>query len=65
MAVEPAGDRCMTIEACIKCSDIKAAVIFYTEVLDFTLELAPDPDETAFMSKYALLSRDGSRLQSS
>jgi len=50
----------MTIEACIKCSDIKSSITFYTEILDFSVQVAPDPDENAFMSKYALLKRGDS-----
>jgi len=52
----------MTIEACIKCSDIKSSISFYSEILDFSVQVAPDPDINAFMSKYALLKRDGSFL---
>ncbi len=52
----------MTIEACIKCSDIKTSLAYNTEVLDFGVEVAPDSDETAFMSKYALLKRGNSLL---
>ncbi|MEM7208640.1 MAG: VOC family protein [Pseudomonadota bacterium] len=52
----------MTIEACIKCRDITTALSFYTEVMDFDVEVAPDPDPTAFMSKYALLKRGNSLL---
>ena len=52
----------MTIEACIKCSEIESSLRFYTQILDFTVELAPDPDRQAFMSKYALLKRGDSLL---
>ena len=52
----------MTIEACMKCSDIKTSLSFYTSVLDFTVEVKPDPDPSAFMSKYALLKRKDSLL---
>ena len=52
----------MTIEACIKCSDIKSSLSFYTEILDFSVQVAPDPDPNAFMSKYALLRRGNSLL---
>jgi len=50
----------MTIEACIKCRDLKSSIKFYTEILDFSIHTAPDPDENAFMSKYALLKRGDS-----
>ena len=50
----------MSIEPFIRCSDIAASLLFYTEVLDFRLRLAPDPDPQAFLSKYALLERQGS-----
>ena len=52
----------MTIEACMKCRDIKTALTFYTGILDFTVVVQPDPDEKAFMSKYALLRRGDSLL---
>jgi len=35
------------------------SLAFYTEMLDFTVNVYPDPDPTAFMSKYAQLSRHG------
>jgi uncharacterized glyoxalase superfamily protein PhnB len=35
---------------------------FYTEVLDFTILRAPDPDPASFMSMYSLLERDGDRV---
>lgn len=50
----------MSVEPFIKCSDIKASVAFYTEVLDFEVIQAPDPDPQAFLSVYAFLTRDGS-----
>ncbi len=49
----------MAIEPFIRCSDMRASVAFYTGVLDFELRIAPDPDPQAFMSRYALLARDG------
>lgn len=52
----------MTIEACIKCSDIQLSLSFYTEILDFSIVTPPDPDKNQFMSKYALLQRGKSRL---
>ncbi len=52
----------MTIEACIKCSDITTSISFYTGVMDFEVEVAPHPDETEFMSRYALLKRGNSLL---
>lgn len=50
----------MAIEPFIKCSDIPTSLAFYTQVLDFNVQVAPDPDKNAFMSKYALLRRDDS-----
>ncbi len=47
----------MAIEPFIKCSDIKTSLRFYTKVLDFVVQVAPDLDENAFMSKYAQLRR--------
>jgi len=52
----------MTIEACMKCSDITSALSFYTGILDFTVEVQPDSDPQAFLSKYALLKRESSLL---
>jgi len=52
----------MTIEACIKCSDINASIAFYTKILDFSVQLPPDTDPNAFMSKYSLLRRGDSLL---
>ena len=45
----------MTIEPFIKCGDIPTSIAFYTELLDFHVQVAPDPDKNAFMSKHALL----------
>lgn len=50
----------MSIEPFIKCSQIKASLAFYTEILDFKVVQAPDPDPTSFMSVYAFLERGGS-----
>lgn len=50
------------IEPFIKCSNMPASVRFYTEILDFELREAPDPDPQSFMSRYAQLGRDGNRL---
>lgn len=49
----------MTIEPFIKCSDISASLKFYTEILDFKVTQAPDPDPESFMSMYASISREG------
>ena len=35
------------------------SLAFYSEMLDFDVSVPPDPDPTAFMSKYAQLVRDG------
>ena len=50
----------MSIEPFIKCSDMTRSLAFYSELLDFDVSVPPDPDPTAFMSKYAQLVRDGS-----
>lgn len=47
----------MTIEPFIKCSEISESLSFYTEILDFEIQVPPDSDKNAFMSKYALLQR--------
>ncbi len=52
----------MAIEPFVRCGDMPASVAFYTQVLDFDLRIAPDPDPQAFLSRYALLARDGSLL---
>ncbi len=52
----------MSIEAVIKCSDIKVSLSFYTELLDFTVSQAPDSDPESFLSMYAFLERQGSFL---
>ena len=52
----------MSIEPFFDCRDLPASVAFYTEVLDFQLVVAPDPDPEAFGARYAAVSRDGSVL---
>ncbi len=52
----------MSIEPFVKCSDIKTSLNFYTNLLDFTVVQAPDPDPESFMSMYAYLRRDGSGI---
>lgn len=52
----------MTIQAFMKCRDIRTSLEFYTNVMDFSIVTEPDPDPNAFMSKYALLSRGDSHL---
>ena len=47
----------MSIEPFLKCSDIKVSLNFYTNLLDFKVVQAPDPDPEAFMSMYAYLKR--------
>ena len=49
----------MSIEPTIKCKEISAALKFYTEILDFIVVQPPDPEPDSFMSKYALLEREG------
>lgn len=49
----------MGLEPTIKCSEIARSLNFYTTVLDFEVVSPPDPDPASFMSKYALLRRDG------
>ena len=50
----------MSVQPFIKCSDMTRSLAFYSELLDFDVNVPPDPDPTAFMSKYAQLMRDGS-----
>ena len=50
----------MSVRPFIKCSDMTRSLAFYSELLDFDVNVPPDPDPTAFMSKYAQLMRDGS-----
>jgi len=52
----------MTVEPCLSCRDITASVLFYTEILDFEITVAPDPDPEKFESRYAALSRGGGIL---
>lgn len=52
----------MSIQPFIRCSDITISLPFYTEVLDFKILQAPDPDPTTFMSMYAFLEREGDRV---
>ena len=47
----------MSIQPFIRCSDITVSLPFYTEILDFNILQAPDPDPSAFMSMYAFLER--------
>lgn len=49
----------MAIVPFIKCSDISTSLKFYTEILDFTVRSAPDPDPISHGSKHALLEREG------
>lgn len=46
------------IEPCLDCRDVAVSVDFYTNVLDFDLVVAPDPDPQHFGSRYAVVSRD-------
>ena len=50
----------MSIAPFIKCSDIRNSLHFYTNLLDFKVIQAPDPDPESFMSMYAFLKREGS-----
>ncbi len=50
----------MAIAPFIRCSDIKKSLNFYTNLLDFKVVQAPDPDPEAFMSMYAFLKREES-----
>lgn len=52
----------MAIEPFIKCSDLAKSIEFYTDILDFVLVTAPDPNSDSFMSNYALIERDGSLI---
>ena len=52
----------MPIEPFLDCRNIGVSVTFYTEVLDFDLVVAPDPDPQQFGSRYAAVSRDGDIL---
>ena len=50
----------MSIAPFLKCSDIKSSLNFYTNLLDFNVVQAPDPDPEVFMSMYAYLKREES-----
>ena len=52
----------MPIEPFIKSSNIKTSLEFYSDILDFNVVQAPDPNPEAFLSAYALLEREGSFL---
>ncbi len=52
----------MSVEPFIRCSDITASLDFYSSLLDFEVIRAPDPDPNSFMSMYASLKREDSRL---
>ncbi|MEO1722405.1 MAG: VOC family protein [Pseudomonadota bacterium] len=52
----------MSIEPFFDCRDISASIEFYTQVLDFELAVAPDPDPEQFGSRYAAVSRGGGIL---
>jgi len=47
----------MSIEPFIKSSDINASLHFYSNILDFEVVQAPDPDPESVLSKYAFLKR--------
>ncbi len=48
----------MSIQPFIRCSDITVSLPFYTQILDFKILQAPDPDPASFMSMYAFLERE-------
>ncbi len=50
----------MSIAPFLKCSDISVSLNFYTNILDFKIVQAPDPDPETFMSRYAYLKREES-----
>ena len=50
----------MSIEPFIKSSNIKTSLEFYSDVLDFKVVQAPDPNPEAFLSAYTFLEREGS-----
>lgn len=52
----------MSIEPCLNCRNITASVEFYTQVLDFEVAVAPDPNPENFGSRYAALMRSGDVL---
>ncbi|NND89447.1 MAG: VOC family protein [Granulosicoccus sp.] len=52
----------MSIQPFIRCKDLSVSLPFYSEILDFKILRAPDPDPESFMSKYSLLERNGDRV---
>ena len=52
----------MSVQPFIRCSKLSVSLPFYSEVLDFNVLQAPDPDPQSFMSMYALLERAGDRV---
>ncbi len=50
----------MSIEPFIKSSNIKTSLEFYSDILDFKVIQAPDPNPEDFLSVYAFLEREGS-----
>ncbi len=50
----------MAIEPFVQCSDINQSLQFYTEVLDFVVVQAPDPDPESLLAGYAFMAREGS-----
>lgn len=52
----------MSIQPFIRCSDISKSLAFYTQILDFIILQAPDPNPESFMSMYAFLERRGHRV---
>ena len=57
---DPKERKQMSIAPFLRCSDINNSLNFYTNLLDFKVVQAPDPNPEAFMSMYAFLERDGS-----
>lgn len=47
----------MSIEPFIKCSDMKASLHFYANILDFEVVQSPDSNPESVLSKYAFLKR--------
>lgn len=52
----------MSIEPFVKCSDLKVSLHFYTNLLDFKVIQAPDPEPESLISMYAYLKREESFL---
>lgn len=50
----------MSIAPFLRCSEINNSLNFYTNLLDFEVVQAPDPDPEAFMSMYAFIKREDS-----